>query len=80
MSRDTLHSLVDRIPEGELAAAERYLEFLALSPAYHAARTAPPDDEPVTEGDADAIRRALDELKAGKISSHEDVLREFGLR
>jgi hypothetical protein len=27
-SRDTLHNLVDRLPENELAAAQRFLEFL----------------------------------------------------
>jgi hypothetical protein len=49
MSRDTLHSLVDRIPEEELPAAQRFLEYLAVSPAYRAALCAAPDDEPVTE-------------------------------
>jgi len=58
MSRDTLHELVDRIPEAELSAARRFLEYLASSPAYRAALLAPPDDEPVTEGDARAIRKA----------------------
>jgi hypothetical protein len=37
MSRDTLHDLVDRIPEEELPAAKRFLEYLAVSPAYRAA-------------------------------------------
>jgi len=31
MSRDTLHDLVDRIPEEELPAARRFLEYLAVS-------------------------------------------------
>jgi hypothetical protein len=33
MSRHTLHDLVDRIPEEELSAAQRFLEYLAVSPA-----------------------------------------------
>jgi hypothetical protein len=55
MSRDILHDLVDRIPEEELPAAKRFLEYLAVSPAYRAALSAAPDDEPVTEADAAAL-------------------------
>lgn len=80
MSRDTLHDLVDRIPEEELPAAQRFLEYLAVSPAYRAALSAASDDEPVTEGDAAAIARAREEVRAGKVISHDEILREFGLR
>jgi hypothetical protein len=69
MSRDTLHDLVDRIPDEELPAAKRFLEYLAISPAYRTALSAPPDDEPVTEADV-----------AGRVVSHDEILREFGLR
>ena len=79
MSRDTLHELIDRIPEEELAAARRFLEYLSVSPAYRAALSAPPDDEPVTESDAAAISRAQEQVRAGKTVPHEDVMREFGL-
>lgn len=78
MSRDTLHDLVDRIPEEELPAARRFLEYLVVSPAYRAALSAPPDDEPVTGGDAAAIARAAEEVRAGRVVTHDDVLREFG--
>jgi hypothetical protein len=47
MTRDTLHNLLDRIPEEELPAAQRFLEYLAVSPAYRAALSAAPDDDPV---------------------------------
>jgi hypothetical protein len=80
MSRDTLHDLVERISEEELPAAKRFLEYLAFSPAYRAALAAPPDDEPVTEADIAAITRARDEVRAGKVVSHEEILQEFGLR
>jgi hypothetical protein len=78
MSRDTLHDLVDRIPEEELPAAKRFLEYLAVSPAYRAALSAPPDDEPLTEADVTAIARARDEVRAGKVISHDEILQEFG--
>ena len=80
MSRHALHELVDRIPEEEISAAQRFLEHLAVSPAYRTALSSPPDDEPVSAGDADAIRRAQEELRIGKIVPHGDVPREFGLK
>ena len=80
MSRDILHGLIDRIPEEELPAAKRFLEYLATNPAYRAALSAPLDDEPVTETDAAAITRARDEVRSGMVIPHDDVLREFGLR
>jgi len=80
MSRDTLHDLVNRIPEEELPAAKRFLEYLAASPAYRAALSAAPDDEPVTEGDARAIALARDDVREGRVVPHEEILREFGLR
>jgi hypothetical protein len=80
MSRDTLHDLVDRIPEEELPAARRFLEYLAVNPAYRAALSAGPDDEPVTDGDASAITRAREDIREGKVISHDEILREFGMR
>jgi len=79
MNRDALHELVNRIPEGDLIAAQRYLEYLATHPAYRSALAAPPDDEPVTEGDAQAIERSGTEIRAGRVVEHEEILREFGL-
>jgi hypothetical protein len=79
MNREALHDLVNRIPENDLAAAQRYLQYLAASPAYRAALSAPPDDEPVTADDSEAIEKAAGEIRAGKVASHDDILREFGL-
>jgi hypothetical protein len=79
MSRAELHDLVDRIPEDELPAAQRFLAYLATSPAYRAALTAPVDDEPVTESDAAAIETAREEIGCGQVASHAELLREFGL-
>jgi hypothetical protein len=80
MSRHNLHDLVDKIPEEGLSAAQRVLEYLAVSPAYRAAWSAPLGDEPVTADDAAAIARAREEIRAGKVVTHDDVLGEFGLR
>ncbi|MGH9663140.1 MAG: hypothetical protein ACRD9L_01790 [Bryobacteraceae bacterium] len=80
MSRDVLHHLIDRIPEEELPAAKRFLEYLAVSPAYRAALSTSQDDEPVTRDNAAAIERAREEVRSGKTISHNEILREFGLR
>jgi hypothetical protein len=80
MNRSVLHHLVDRIPEEELAVAKRFLEYLAVSPAYRTALSASEDDEPVTEADSAAIERAGQDVRSGRVVSHDEVLREFGLR
>ncbi len=80
MTRDALHELLNRIPEEDLLIAKRFLEYLAVSPGIRAALSAPSDDEPVTEADAAAIVRAREEVREGKIASHQEVLREFGVR
>jgi hypothetical protein len=51
---------------------------LTASPAYRAALAAPPDDEPVTAGDARAIEETAAKIRAGKVVAHEDSC-EFGL-
>lgn len=68
--RVTLHDAVD----------ERFLEYLAINPAYRTAWSASRDDEPVTDGDAAAIARAREEVRTGKVIANEDVLREFRVR
>jgi hypothetical protein len=75
-----LHELIERIPEGEIVAAQRFLEYLARSAAFRATLSAPADDEPVTTGDAEAIVRARQDLQAGRVISQEEILREFGVR
>ena len=80
MPREALHELIDRLPEGEIFAAQRLLEHLATSAPFRAAYSAPLDDEPVTPGDIEAIARGRRDIQAGEVVSHEDILREFGMR
>jgi hypothetical protein len=63
--KQQLHNLVDQLPESEMFAAERYLEFLL-------AREAPVDADMLAR-----IDRARNEPSPG--ISHDDVLLEFGL-
>jgi hypothetical protein len=56
--RDTLHRLVDALPESELAVAERFLNYLRATadPVLRALLEAPLDDEPETELELSAGR------------------------
>ena len=80
MNREALHELIDSIPESEIVAAQRVLERIARDAAFRAAMSAPQDDEAVTAGDAEAVVRARKDFKAGRVVSHDEVLREFGIR
>ena len=74
--REDLHTLVDHIPAGEVTAARKILRAL-MDPVELSLLTAPLDDEPETEEERTAVERALTE--PGPDTSHEEVLREFGL-
>ncbi len=82
--RETLHTLVDELPEPELRPARRFLEYLRLQaadPLRVVLDAAPLDDEPVTDDDLAAIREGLQEKAAGEVVPHEEVkrlLREAG--
>ncbi len=76
--RTTVRELVDDLPEGELKAAQRYLEYLRDQgdPMIRLLDNAPYDDEPTTpEDDADA-REGWEEYKRGECESLDDVKRE----
>jgi len=51
MTRDNLHSLLDRIPDSELSIAERFLQFLS--------------NEPIGPRFAESIRRGIAEVDSG---------------
>jgi hypothetical protein len=70
--------LIDRIPEAEISAAQRFLEYLASTTAFRTAILAAPDDEPVAQGDAEAIARARNDIESGRVVSHDEIVREFG--
>jgi hypothetical protein len=63
--KQQLHQLIDKLPETELVAAERYLQFLL-------AHEAPVDPEMLARIDAARAKPASG-------IPHEDILREFGL-
>jgi hypothetical protein len=79
--RDTLHRLVDELPESELAAAACFLNYLRVTadPLLRALREAPLDDEPETEEERRAVHTAREDLARGEVRTIEEVRRELGL-
>jgi hypothetical protein len=80
-AKERLYRLIDRIPDGEVHTAERFLEYLTTAddPVMRALMNAPEDDEPVTPEEEEAVREALDDVAAGRMHSLEEVKRELGL-
>ena len=79
-TKEALHRLVDRLPESELAAAHRLLEYLHAGgdPVLRAFLAAPEDDEAETPEEATAVREARERVRSGEVTSHEDLARELG--
>jgi len=79
--RKTVHTLVDELPDGELLAAERYLEFLRDRGEERLKillDSAPLDDEPLTDEDLAAIREGLADEARGEVVPHEQVKKRIG--
>jgi predicted transcriptional regulator len=77
-NRQHLHVLVDELPEGELVAAKRFLEFLghrSQDPLRILLDKAPLDDEAVTEEDLAAIREGREDKARGDVLSQDEVER-----
>ena len=78
--RERLHDLVEDLPESEVHAALRFVEYLRHSeddPVLAALRNAPPDDEPLTEEDVAALEEAYEDLAQGRVVSHEEARRRL---
>ena len=80
-AKDRLYRLVDRIPEGEVHAAERYLEYLAEhgDPLVRALMSAPEVDEPLSEEDRQALEDGRSALDTGDVVTDEELRAELGL-
>lgn len=80
-TREQLRHLIDELPDDELHAAQRYLEFLAEERAadrfYQMLQSAPLDDEPETPEEATAVAEAYEDIAAGRLVTHEEVLQRL---
>jgi hypothetical protein len=78
--RDTLHRLVDALPEAAVREAERLLEALGTDdPVMRAALLAPEDDEKETAEEAAAVQEGREAIARGDVYTLEEVRRELGL-
>jgi hypothetical protein len=73
-SKDTLHRLVDALPEAAVEEAERLLAALSVvDPVLRAALLAPEDDEPETPEEAAAVQEAREAIARGDVYTLEEV-------
>jgi hypothetical protein len=77
--KEDLYRLVDELPESELHAAKRYLEYLRNmgDPMLQALMEAPYDDEPTTPEEDAGAREAWQEYLRGEAISAEEAKREL---
>ena len=80
-TKETLHKLVDRLPEDEWEAVHQILEerLAKHDPVLRAFLTAPEDDEPETEEERAAVAEAYEAIARGEVVSDEELKRELGL-
>ena len=79
--KERLYRLVDALPEGELHAAERYLEFLARhrDPFVQTILNAPEAAEPLSVGDREALDEGRRALEAGDVVTDGALRAELGI-
>ena len=91
-SREDIKRLIDVLPDQELHAVRRYLQFLRFmndppfmpadqflmnDPVARNLAAAPADDEPLTKDDLEAIAESDDDYAAGRIVALEDLKRDL---
>ena len=78
-TKDGLRLLVDQLPESEIEAARRYLEYLrdTADPFLRKLLEAPEDDEELSDETLAALEKAEEDFKAGRVVSHEEAKRRL---
>ncbi len=84
-ARETLHHLVDRLPEGELRIAQRFLEFLVADravgdPLLDALDAVLDDDEELSIDEEAKMGTAYDRYArgVGRYFSNDEMARRLG--
>jgi len=78
--KERLHTLVEDLPEPEVHAALRFVEYLrreASDPVDRALREAPFDDEPLTAEDLEELEAAERDRQEGRVVSHDEARRQL---
>jgi predicted transcriptional regulator len=79
-ARDTLHRLVDELPEEDLPAAERVLQILRAAGPHIPLDEALLDDEPDEDDFDGGLTESRADLEAGRVIPHDEVKRRWGLK
>ena len=81
LPRSHLHQLGNQLPEEEIQAAEHCLKALCEhdDPVLRTLRSAPVDDEPLTEQERKEIEEAQRDLDAGHRVSDAQIRADLGL-
>lgn len=82
MDRRTLHKMIDELPEDELEQTARELATRLegkVHPAVLAAWLAEPDDEPLTDEEAEAVAQARASLRERGGILHDELKRRHKL-
>jgi len=77
--RKQAHALLDMLPPDKLSAVRGLLEAM-VEPLARSLSRAPVDDEEITPETAAALDRVRASLSRGEGVSHDEILREFGLK
>ena len=79
--RDRLYRLIDRLPDTEIQAAVRYLEYLTecSDPLVRIAMAAPEDDEELSERGHRLLDEGRQDLAAGRTYTLDEVKRKLNL-
>jgi len=77
--REALHRLIDELRPEDVATAQRVLQALNVSsdPLLAALTNTPVDDEVETGAEREATERAREDIREGRMLSHEDVRRKM---
>lgn len=79
-SKERLYRLIDLIPEREVHAAERYIEYLAEhgDPFIRKLMALPEDDEELSEEGHRLLDEGYEDLRAGRTHTLDEVKQELG--
>lgn len=77
--RKQAHALLDMLPDEKVEAVRTLLEVM-IEPLSRSLALAAVEDEDLTPETAAALERARVSLARGEGVSHEEILREFGVK
>jgi hypothetical protein len=80
-TKDRLKDLIDQLPDRELYAVRRFIEFLRDSsdPMLDMLLEVPQEDARLSEETLSALDEADCDIRSGALVPHEELKRELGL-